>query len=442
MYLIKNGKNVLSLNAGSFIPRWQQSSAAERANYALFLSELCDYLDIPRPEPSQADESGNKYVIDKAVFLQNLDGSTTPNYIDLYKRGCFVLEAKQGSNPLANTPVRIAASKEPYRMKKGTAVRGTHGWDEAMLAARGQAERYAKALPVSEGWPPFLVVVDVGHSIELFADFSLTGKAYLPFPDPRTFRIPFENVDQVEVRDRLRAIWLDPLSLDPSRETAKVTRGVAGKLAVLARNLELHHPPKQVAEFLTRCIFTSFAEDVSLLPERSWLNLLESLREDVANFPPMAEALWQTMNDGGFSPILRAHILKFNGGLFESTKALPLTRDQLGLLIEAADSRWRDVEPAIFGTLLERALDADERHALGAHYTPRAYVERLVIPTIVEPLRDDWRSTQAVIAEQVNAGNAAGAIETTRDSIASSARPASLTPPAAPATSSTCLSNT
>ena len=408
-------ENALPLNAGHFIARWQQSSAAERANYALFLSELCDYLEMPRPEPSQADESANKYVIDKAVFLQNLDGSTTPNYIDLYKRGCFVLEAKQGSNPLANSPVRLAPSKEPHRMKKGTAVRGTHGWDEAMLAARGQAERYAKALPVSEGWPPFLVVVDVGHSIELFADFSLTGKAYLPFPDPRTFRILFENVDKVEVRDRLRAVWLDPLSLDPSRETAKVTREVADKLAILARNLELHHHPKQVAEFLTRCIFTSFAEDVNLLPERSWLNLLESLREDVANFPPMAEALWQTMNDGGFSPILRAHILKFNGGLFESTKALPLTRDQLGLLIEAADSRWRDVEPAIFGTLLERALDADERHALGAHYTPRAYVERLVIPTIVEPLRDDWRSTQAVIAEQVNAGNAAGAIETARD---------------------------
>jgi SAM-dependent methyltransferase len=299
-------------------------------------------------------------------------------------------------------------------MKRGTAVRGTHGWDEAMLAARGQAERYAKALPVSEGWPPFLVVVDVGHSIELYADFSLTGKAYLPFPDPRTFRILHEQMGKAEVQTRLRAVWLDPLSLDPSRETAKVTREVAGKLAVLARNLELHHPAKRVAEFLTRCIFTSFAEDVNLLPDRSWLNLLESLRDDVANFPPMAEALWQTMNDGGFSPILRAHILKFNGGLFESTQALPLTRDQLGLLIEAADSRWRDVEPAIFGTLLERALDADERHALGAHYTPRAYVERLVIPTIVEPLRDDWRSTQAVISEQVKAGHADAAIETTR----------------------------
>ncbi len=245
-------ENALSLKAVDFIARWQQSSAAERANYALFLSELCDYLDMPRPEPSQADESANKYVIDKAVFLQNLDGSTTPNYIDLYKRGCFVLEAKQGSNPLTNSPIRLSSPKEPHRMKKGTAVRGTHGWDEAMLAARGQAERYAKALPVSEGWPPFLVVVDVGHSIELFADFSLTGKAYLPFPDPRTFRILFENVDKAEVRDRLRAVWLDPLSLDPSRETAKVTREVAGKLAVLARNLESHYPPKQVAEFLIR----------------------------------------------------------------------------------------------------------------------------------------------------------------------------------------------
>ena len=404
----------MSLNAGHFITRWQQSSAAERANYALFLSELCDYLDLPRPDPSQADEDANSYVIDKAVFFQNLDGSSTTNYIDLYKRNCFVLEAKQGSNPLSIPAAAPASAKEPRRMKRGTAVRGTHGWDEAMLAARGQAERYAKALPVSEGWPPFLVVVDVGHSIELYADFSLTGKAYLPFPDPRTFRILHDQLKQVEIKERLRAVWLDPLSLDPSRETAKVTREVAGKLAVLARNLELHHPPKQVAEFLTRCIFTSFAEDVKLLPERSWLNLLESLRDDVGNFPPMAEALWQTMNEGGFSPILRAHILKFNGGLFESTKALPLTRDQLGLLIEAADSRWRDVEPAIFGTLLERALDADERHALGAHYTPRAYVERLVIPTLVEPLRDDWRSSQAVITEQVNAGDRDAAIETAR----------------------------
>jgi len=70
---------------------------------------------------------------------------------------------------------------------------------------------------------------------------------------------------------------------------------------------------------------------------------------------------------------------------------------QLGLLIEAATADWKQVEPAIFGTLLERALDKRQRHKLGAHYTPRAYVERLVTPTIMEPLREDWRDVQTAV---------------------------------------------
>ncbi|WP_316014950.1 type IIL restriction-modification enzyme MmeI [Roseobacter sp. HKCCA0434] len=43
---------------------------------------------------------------------------------------------------------------------------------------------------------------------------------------------------------------------------------------------------------------------------------------------------------------------------------------ELGLLIEAVEADWREIEPAIFGTLLERALNPRERHKLGAHYTP------------------------------------------------------------------------
>jgi len=188
-------------------------------------------------------------------------------------------------------------------------------------------------------------------------------------------------------RDRLRAIWLDPFSLDPSRISARVTCDVAWHLAKLARSLEQDHPVEAVTPFLMRCIFTFFAEDIHLLPPHSFSNLLASLREDLANFKPMVESLWRTMDAGGFSPILREHVLRFNGGLFESVEALPLDRKQFATLELAAAAEWKDVEPAIFGTLLERALNERERHALGAHYTPRAYVERLVIPTIVEPSR-------------------------------------------------------
>jgi hypothetical protein len=83
---------------------------------------------------------------------------------------------------------------------------------------------------------------------------------------------------------------------------------------------------------------------------------------------------------------LMEKILHFNGYLFAEPWALELDADQVRLLIQAARADWKDVEPAIFGTLLERALDPVERHKLGAHYTPRAYVERLVMPTIVGAL--------------------------------------------------------
>jgi hypothetical protein len=105
------------------------------------------------------------------------------------------------------------------------------------------------------------------------------------------------------------------------------------------------------------------------------------------------------MDVGGFSAALVKPVLKFNGKLFKGASAdgysLLLTTKQIDLLILAAQANWREVEPAIFGTLLERALDPAERHSLGAHYTPRAYVERLVLPTVMEPLRAEWGNAQA-----------------------------------------------
>lgn len=51
----------------AFIARWGSSAGAERANYQIFLAELCDLLGVPRPDPSVADEASNTYVFDKAV---------------------------------------------------------------------------------------------------------------------------------------------------------------------------------------------------------------------------------------------------------------------------------------------------------------------------------------------------------------------------------------
>jgi len=387
-----------------FLNRWEASGAAERANYQLFLSELCDVLGVPRPDPTQADDAQNAYVFERAVTFQNGDGTTSTGRIDLYKRACFVLEAKQGSAQLTNGDGDATLTK-PKPRKKGTAVRGTAQWDQAMLAAKGQADQYVRALPTEEPNPLFLIVVDVGHTIELYADFSRQGRAYVPFPDPLAHRIKLCDLEREDIRDRLRLVWTDPMALDPSRRAAKVTREVAAQLAALAKSLEASgHKAEDVAGFLMRCLFTFFAEDVGLLPEDSFTNMLRDLkqRRDVQHFPDMTRSLWETMNHGGFSPVIRSQVLRFNGGLFEQVDALALTERQLDLLIEAGARQWRDVEPAIFGTLLERALDPIERHKLGAHYTPRAYVERLVMPTIIEPLRDEWEAVKAAAVALAN----------------------------------------
>lgn len=387
----------------SFIARWRESGAAERANYQLFLSELCDLLGVDRPQPATADTAADAYVFEKPVPLPH----GTTGFIDLYRRGRFVLEAKQGSDP-------VAAGEADGRARRGTAVRGTASWDTALEKARRQAQTYARSLPPAElvdgGRPPFLIVVDVGNTIELYSEFTRSGGNYVPFPDPHSYRLPLDALRDEATRERLRAVWTDPLSLDPARRSTRVTRAIARQLADLAKSLEHDHAPEPVAHFLMRCLFTMFAEDVGLLPERAFTNLLNDLLNDPGSFKPMVEHLWGTMNTGGFSVVLRQTIPRFNGGLFADQEALPLDAEQIGLLIEAARADWRDVEPAIFGTLLERALNPIERHQLGAHFTPRAYVERLVLPTVVEPLRAEWEGVQAAAAQLADAGDERKAI--------------------------------
>ena len=410
---------IAAADIGAFIARWEKSGGAELANFQTFANELCDLLGLPRPDPSQELNELNDYVFERRVDFKHDDGSATPGRIDLYKRGCFVMEAKQSAK---RVKARKADPRQPgllpedaAQVKAGTATRGTRGWDSAMRAAKKQAEDYARALPKEHGWPPFVLVVDVGHVIEVYADFSGQGKNYAQFPDRAGYSIPLDGLRDPEIRDRLRAIWTEPQSLDPARRSAEVTRDIAERLAKIARSLEGKHDAKEVAEFLMRCLFTMFAEDVGLLPERGFEKLLERMVETPQHFAPALESLWRVMDEGGYDSYLNETVKRFNGALFRNRKAIALEREQIRELRIAASRDWRDVEPAIFGTLLERALDVRERAKLGAHYTPRAYVERLVVPTIIEPLRADWEEALTHAHGLEDGGDRDGALKAVKD---------------------------
>jgi len=400
----------------TFIRRWQgREGGQERANYALFLTELCSALGLDPPEPASATAEANDYVFERVVREIGRDGATHNRRIDLYKRNAFVLEAKQSRQKGGDKEVPgqgdLLLPDESQRGRRSA----DRAWDVLMMNARQQAEDYVRLLPAQHNPPPFVIVCDVGHCFEVYANFRRDGKAYDQFPDRRSFRIYLDDLRQSEIRDCLTAIWRDPLSLDPTRKSARVTREIAERLAAVSRALEDEkHPPERVAMFLMRCLFTMFAEDIGLLPDKSFKQVLQRCEADPTKLKPMLGQLWEAMDKGGFAYAIEANVRQFNGEFFRDRSVLPLKREEIGELRQAAGYDWRDVDPSIFGTLLEQALDSEERRRLGAHYTPRAYVERLVIATVIEPLRDDWRKVLSTAERQKTAGRLADAVTTVR----------------------------
>lgn len=147
------------------IARRQHASSTERANYQLFLTELCELLALPRPEPAREGYEDNAYGLERRVDFRHGDSSESRGFIDLYRRGAFVCEAKQTWQTL-----------------------GCGRWDDAMLRARGQAEAYASALPATEGRLPFLVVTDVGRSLDGFRSMAPPACGAFPCPMPAGLR--------------------------------------------------------------------------------------------------------------------------------------------------------------------------------------------------------------------------------------------------------------
>jgi hypothetical protein len=139
------------------ISHWSAASASERANSQPFLLDLCDLLGAPRPDPQPA----KGYFFEYPVVEHNPDGSTSQGRIDLYHRAHFVLESKQFQEAkTAASQLELAAQEAGViaRQKSSQPVRGTGAWDDAMIKARGQAERYVRPLfapreiPVEVGW--------------------------------------------------------------------------------------------------------------------------------------------------------------------------------------------------------------------------------------------------------------------------------------------------
>ncbi|ACM31125.1 class I SAM-dependent DNA methyltransferase [Rhizobium rhizogenes] len=328
-----------------FIAKWKHSTLKERSASQSHFNDLCDVLGVDKP--TDVDQKGDWYCFERGAS-KTAGGE---GWADVWKRGHFGWEYK--------------------------------GKRRDLTAAYAQLQQYAVALEN----PPLLVVSDMDRFI-VHTNWTNTVSA--------VHTIQLDDLRDAGKRDLLRWVFTDPERLKPAKTIDALTREAADKFAGLA--IRLHQKgqdPHEVAHFVNRLVFCMFAEDINLLPRHLFSQILDKAfhKPDIAK--GLMEQLFAAMKSGGLFGV--DEIEWFNGGLFDNATALPLTRDDLKIIGEAAALDWSDIDPSIFGTLFERGLDPTKRSQLGAHYTDPEKIMMIVRPVILEPLWQEWETVKATI---------------------------------------------
>ncbi len=346
-----------------FIAKWRQVELKERSaaqEHFLDLCRLCEH-----PTPAAADPTGASFCFEKGAAKQGGGGG----FADVWKRGAFGWEYK-----------------------------GKH---KNLDAAYDQLLRYRDALEN----PPLLVVCDLDR-IVIHTNFTGTVSA--------THDIPLERLDEPRHIEILRAVFHTPDALRPGRTSAAVTQEAARQLAEIAEGMRRRGlEPAAVARFLDRLVFCMFAEDIGLLPEMVFSRLVAGGAGNPARFGKLLGQLFNVMAAGGDFGLVS--VRRFNGNLFDdspppgggggTSPAVPdLTPDDIQRVAAAVELDWSAVDPSIFGTLFERGLDPAKRAQLGAHFTSREDIERVVEAVVMAPLRREWAETRAIITSLLTTG--------------------------------------
>ena len=343
------------MTPAEFIAKWRASELKERSAAQEHFIDLCRLLG--EPTPAEADPKGDHYCFERGAIKD----SGGDGWADVWKRHCFAWEYK-----------------------------GKHA---DLDAAFDQLRQYALALEN----PPLLVVSDMNR-FRIRTNWTNSVS--------RTHEFGLADLADAAVRDKLKWAMSDPERLRPGETRQTLTERAAETFAQLAQSLrDRGHEPQEVAHFVNRLVFCMFAEDVGLLPDAMFTRMLEHARQRPEDFATLARDLFGAMSVGG--RVGFETVEWFNGGLFEDDATLPMGRTQIETTLEASALDWSNIDPSILGTLFERGLDPDKRSQLGAHYTDRDKIMRIVDPVIVHPLLAEWTTAKAEIAESLGRADAA-----------------------------------
>lgn len=360
----RRGSNQQPLNLMTpieFVQKWTAGKRPERASAQEHFIDICAM--IGSETPNQADPLGEWYAFEKGA--QKTTGGK--GFADVWKRGHFAWEYKGKHKSLDN--------------------------------AYGQLLLYREALEN----PPLLVVCDLDR-FQIHTNFTNSIKRV------HEFDLEMLRTHSLHPIQLLRAVFFDPMSLRPDQTPEQVTEEVATQFAMLAERLQRRgHEPVEVARFLNRLVFCFFAQNARLLPPKIINRILEGGNGDPVRTVGMLKELFGHMARKGGGTFGAEKIQWFNGGLFADDATLPLAKADLLILHGAAAVDWSNVEPAVLGTLFERAIDPEKRSQLGKFYTDKESILTVIEPVVMAPLRREFERMKGHVTRLVTRGKRATA---------------------------------
>jgi hypothetical protein len=220
---------------------------------------------------------------------------------------------------------------------------------------------------------------DLGSGEVLTSDFPKFANHFaffLPLAGISTVKEIKENPIDVKATGRLNKLYVELLKNNPGWTTD-------------ARRPDMNH-------FMARLVFCYFAEDTDIFHGSSLFTstLGQVTESDGSNTHTVLETIFKAMNvptadrPGAKFPAWAARFPYVNGGLFSGSTDVPtFTRTARSYLLRAGDLNWSQINPDIFGSMIQAVADDEERGSLGMHYTSVPNILKVLNPLFLDDLR-------------------------------------------------------
>jgi len=158
--------------------------------------------------------------------------------------------------------------------------------------------------------------------------------------------------------------------------------------------------------FLTRLLFCFFAEDTSIFTDNQFSGELEShTKADGSDVDSYLNRLFEVLNTSKENRHdLPDYLAKFeyvNGGLFADAIASPKfsTKSRRMLIECGSELDWSNINPDIFGSMIQAVVHPDQRGGMGMHYTSVINIMKVIEPLFLDDLYAELEN----IAENIDA---------------------------------------